>query len=174
MCMGDFIGVVVAACRGAIYRALIWAMRHCQTQMVCNIVAQIGRDKSHPYTRFYKRCYRQIVGAATSSAFTSIQNAGETARRSQRLHTPVQKTNATARRDLPPGQGGFLQLTHRNKHSISLRVVPAPSSVVPAKAGTQSCAGNDNKIVVFTDVFWAPAFAGATEREAGVAGKETL
>gem|GEM_PF-3702190 len=24
MCMGDFIGVVVAACRGAIYRALIW------------------------------------------------------------------------------------------------------------------------------------------------------
>gem|GEM_PF-2113197 len=84
---------------------------------------------------------------------------------------------------------------HEDKHSISSpvvpapssvvpapsSVVPAPSSVVPAKAGTQSCAKKNDKVVVLTNVFWAPAFAGATEREAGATereagatGKETL
>jgi len=42
------------------------------------------------------------------------------------------------------------------KLSLSFLVTPAPSSVVPAEAGTQSCAENGNKPVVLNDVFLGP------------------
>jgi len=77
---------------------------------------------------------------------------------------------------------GFLQPMHGNKHSISFRVVPAPSSVVPttssvvpAKAGTQSCAEKNDKVIVFTNGFLGPCLRrGDGERGEGDGKRNTV
>jgi|GEM_PF-6962227 len=62
---------------------------------------------------------------------------------------------------------------HGSKRSISLRVVPAPSSVVPAKAGTQSCAKKNDKIIVLTNVFLGPRLRGGDGERSGGDGERS-